>query len=154
MPTIRFKGIPTAMADEVRATMRAPHYGHPAHRELARGYGPCRHCLRTFNEGQEDRILFTYTPFKAGVLPLPGPVFIHADACERYDSETLPPDLARLPMVVEGFAEDGRVLAQVAVNGEGPDAVVARVAAVEGVAGIHLRNAEAGCFMARGVIGG
>lgn len=153
MPTIRFKGIPTAMAQEVRATMRAPHYGHPAHRELATGYGPCRHCLRTFDEGKEDRILFTYTPFKRGSLPLPGPVFIHAEPCERYDSELLPPDLRRLPMVVEGFAEDGRVLLQERVNGEGLDAVVARVAAVEGVAGVHLRNAEAGCFMARGVVG-
>ena len=79
MALFRFQGIPDAVADEVRTTLRAPHYGHPAHRELAQGYGPCRLCLRTFALGKDERILFTYQPFREpGSLPAPGPVFIHA----------------------------------------------------------------------------
>jgi hypothetical protein len=45
--------MPTRVAELVRETKRAPGYGHPAHLELASGYGPCRHCLRTFQIGQE-----------------------------------------------------------------------------------------------------
>jgi hypothetical protein len=73
MSRFRIAGIPQAVADEVRQSMRAPEYGHPAHRDSAAGYGPCRFCLRSFRIGEEDRILFTYNPSDG--LPGPGPVF-------------------------------------------------------------------------------
>ena len=47
----RIAGIPSDLAAEVRQTLRSPQYGHPAHRETATGYGPCRLCLRTFEVG-------------------------------------------------------------------------------------------------------
>jgi hypothetical protein len=83
--SFRVAAIPTKVADLVRSTMRSPGYGHPAHTEIATGYGPCRHCLRDFQLGKDRRILFTYDPFY-GIepLPLPGPIFIHAGACERF----------------------------------------------------------------------
>ncbi|MDX2119468.1 MAG: DUF1203 domain-containing protein [Gemmatimonadota bacterium] len=150
MAVFRYSGIPTALALEARATLRSPQYGHPAHRERARGYGPCRLCLRTFKVGEEDRLLFTYQPFaEPGSLPAPGPVFIHADGCERYDGLDYPPDLQVLPTVVEGFSRGGTLVAQVRVNGEGPEAVVRRVLEGTPAEYVHLRNAEAGCFMAR-----
>lgn len=150
MAALRYSGIPTALALEARATLRSPQYGHPAHRERARGYGPCRLCLRTFKVGEEDRLLFTYQPFaEPGSLPAPGPVFIHADGCERYDGLDYPPDLQVLPTVVEGFSRGGTLVAQVRVNGEGPEAVVRRVLEGTPAEYVHLRNAEAGCFMAR-----
>ncbi len=150
MAALRYSGIPTALALEARATLRSPQYGHPAHREPARGYGPCRLCLRTFKVGEEDRLLFTYQPFaEPGSLPAPGPVFIHADGCERYDGLDYPPDLQVLPTVVEGFSRGGTLVAQVRVNGEGPEAVVRRVLEETPAEYVHLRNAEAGCFMAR-----
>src|SRR5205814_2344248 len=87
MGAFRFSGIPEAVAREVRESLRAPGYGHPAHREQAHGYGPCRLCLRTFRVGADERILFTYNPFhEPGELPAPGPVFIHAEPCQRYDA--------------------------------------------------------------------
>lgn len=52
------------VADQVRKMQKAPDYGHPAFTEVAGGYGPCRECLRTFHVGQENRILFTYDPFR------------------------------------------------------------------------------------------
>jgi len=59
--------------DEVRKTLRAPGYGHPAHVEVAAGYGPCRVCLQSFRKGEEDRILFTYRdPSSCTRLPAPG----------------------------------------------------------------------------------
>lgn len=154
MAVFRYSGIPTALADEARATLRSPQYGHPAHREPARGYGPCRLCLRTFAVGEEDRLLFTYQPFaEPGSLPAPGPVFIHADGCERYDGPEYPPDFRVLPTVVEGYTRGGKLVAQEWVNGEGPEVVVRRVLEETPADYAHLRNAEAGCFMARVEIG-
>jgi hypothetical protein len=154
MMRFRFQGIPDDVAAEVRATMRAPEYGHPAHRELAHGHGPCRLCLRTFEIGREDRILFTYQPFRepAG-LPAPGPVFIHAGTCARYDAQELPPDFRSLPLVLEAYRNGGHLLAQERFGAGDPAAVEAVSALFErsGADYVHVRNGEAGCFMARAV---
>ena len=149
MPAYRYAGLATHIADEVRATLRSPQYGHPAHRERARGYGPCRHCLRTFRVDEEDRLLFTYQPFAPGNLPTPGPVFIHADDCPRYDAPAYPPDFRELPLVIEGYTTEGRLVAQVRVGDANPEAVIDRVFDDPATAFVHLRNGEAGCFMAR-----
>jgi hypothetical protein len=150
MAAFRYSGIPVALAEEARATRRSPQYGHPAHQELAKGYGPCRLCLRTFEVDQEERLLFTYQPFsEPGSLPAPGPVFIHVERCERYSDWTLPADFRQLPLVIEGFHLGGRLAVQERVNGDDPEEVVARVFTEPGVAYAHIRNGEAGCFMAR-----
>ncbi len=85
MIPIRVVAIPTEIADAVRSTHKDPHYGHPAHTEIAGEGAPCRHCLQIIAAGSEKATLFTYDAFE-GIesLPLPGPVYIHAEACERY----------------------------------------------------------------------
>jgi Protein of unknown function (DUF1203) len=129
--------------------MRAPQYGHPAHRELARGYGPCRLCLRTFTIGEEERILFTYQPFHdVGSLPAPGPVFIHSAPCTRYDALEFPPDFRALPLVFEGYQKGGLLLAQERVAARDPEQVLQQIFKGSGAAYVHIRNGEAGCFMA------
>ena len=62
-----FRIVPIAatIADSVRREQRSPQYGDPATVEIAKGYGPCRQCLRTFRTGEEARILFTYDPVPA-----------------------------------------------------------------------------------------
>lgn len=150
MTQFRFRGIPDTVAAEVRDTLSAPGYGHPAHREVAKGYGPCRHCLRTFAIGEEDRILFTYQPFgESGSLPAPGPVFIHADACERYDGPSLPPDFRSLPLVFEAYRNGGWLVAQERVGTQASEALLGQIFDRSGADYVHIRNGEAGCFMAR-----
>jgi len=146
----RFQGISDAFAAEVRGKMIAPEYGHPAHRSLAQGYGPCRQCLRTFAVGKDERILFTYQPFREpGSLPAPGPVFIHAEACERYDSAELPPDLRSLPLVLEAYADGARLLAQERVGTGASEEMLSAVFERTGADYVHIRNGEVGCFIAR-----
>lgn len=150
MPAFRYVGIPESLAEEARATRRSPQYGHPAFQDRAKGYGPCRVCLRTFTIGEEDRLLFTYQPHReAGALPQPGPVFIHAAPCARYDAADLPSDFRALPLVVEGYRATGWLVAQEPIAGEPAEAVVARMFERADVDHVHLRNREAGCFMAR-----
>ena len=146
--TFRFLGIPHAVAREVRDTMHAPDYGHPAHKALAQGYGPCRLCLRTFRVGEEERILFTYNPFPSGELPAPGPVFIHASECARYDAGEFPADLRALPMVLEGYRHSGERVIQERVAGA-VEASLERIFAAGRADYVHIRNGEVGCFMAR-----
>jgi hypothetical protein len=150
MSAFRYSGIPAPLAEEVRRTQRSPQYGHPVHRELAHGYGPCRLCLRTFAIEEEDRLLFTYQPFcETGSLPAPGPVFIHAEPCERFSGLALPPDFRGLPLVIEGFRTGGVLAIQARLTDEPPETAVVRVFAEPGVRYAHIRNGEAGCFMAR-----
>ena len=149
-PSFRVIPIDPGVAERARREQRSPQYGHPASVELAKGYGPCRSCLCVFRQGEEDRLLFTFNPMPAASgLPQPGPIFIHKDSCAPFDGEGLPPDLRGLPLFLEGFGrgswlvrrapvEDGNVEAALAVLGDEP--------AIET---ILIRNAEAGCFIAR-----
>jgi hypothetical protein len=150
MTPFRFIGIPTAVAATVRHTGHAPDYGHPAHREIARGYGPCRHCLQTFAVGEEERLLFTYQPFSAaGALPAPGPVFIHAADCPRFDGPAVPSDFRAIPLVLESYGAEGRLLNQIRVGNRPVEDVLTEALTTPGTEYCHVRNGEAGCFMAR-----
>src|SRR5882724_6804664 len=112
MLPIRIVAIPTDVAKAVRATLRAPVYGFPAHAEVATDAAPCRHCLRAFIAGKDRRILFTYDRF-AGVesLPQPGPVYIHADNCGRYDSDAFPEEMRNSPRTLEAYAHGRKLIA-------------------------------------------
>jgi hypothetical protein len=122
MVGFRVLPIDPALAETVRNTLKSPQYGHPAHVELATGYGPCRACLKQFQTGKENRILFTYNPF-AGLdaYPSPGPVFIHAESCESYgDPEKFPEQLLRsLPLTLEAYGENRWIIANGAGCGVG-----------------------------------
>jgi hypothetical protein len=134
----------------VRRTRLSPHYGHPALQERAQGYGPCRSCLQTFRVGEEDRPLFTLDPFREnGTLPAPGPIFIHHDDCARHESAGFPPGLVGLPLLVEGYDRFGLPLVRRELVWPEPDAAIDAVWSEPNVAFAHLRNAEAGCFVAR-----
>ena len=56
--------------------------------------------------------------------------------------------MTTLSLIVEGYDESGFPRTRVPIDGE-PDAVVQRVLAAPAVTYAHLRNAEAGCFIAR-----
>ena len=150
MPTLRVIPIPDDAAAEVRRTLRAPKYGHPAHVEVAAGFGPCRSCLRTFREGAEERVLFTWDTF-AGVdgYPSPGPVFIHRDACEPWSGEGLPPELRPLALMLEGYGAGRWPVAREAVRDGRVEEAAERLFANPAVAYVHVHNADAGCYVAR-----
>lgn len=149
-PAIRTIPIPPALAAAARASRRSPQYGHPAHAELATGHGPCRACLRPFRAGEERRLLFTYDPFDGlDPLPLPGPVFIHEDACPPWDGDGFPAALAALPFVLEAWGPGHVRLRHAPAAGAEVAEAGARLLAEAGVAYVHVRHAEAGCYVAR-----
>lgn len=150
MSFYRVIAIPEEFASKVRATLKAPGYGHPAHVEVAAGYGPCRACLQKFREGEEERILFTYDPFVGlDSYPSPGPVFIHRDDCPHYDAEGFPPEIRDLPLTLEAYGPDRWIVARERVADGDVEAAVGRLLANPEVGYVHVRNTEAGCYIAR-----
>lgn len=150
MSPYRIIALSADVADEVRASLQSPQYGHPAHVESATGFGPCRYCLRTFREGKEDRVLFTYNAFAGTDLtPLPGPVFIHHKSCARYVSDGFPEALKKIDLLLEGYDSTGRVIELENPGiGKAEDSIL-NILCNDDVAFVHIRNAKAGCYVAR-----
>jgi hypothetical protein len=144
------EALPQRVAAHVRAHGRDPIWGHAAVTEPATGFGPCRLCLRTFREGEELRVLFTHDSY-AGVaeFPQPGPVYIHADDCDRFDEDGFPPHLRPLRLTFEGVAAGPRVVALERTDGEGIEDAIGRLLGLPDIAFVNVRNTDAGCFVAR-----
>jgi len=137
-------------ADEVRRTMVSPFGKLPASSSVATGYGPCRSCLETFRQGEEERIYITYDPFAgASKLPLPGPVFIHTEECAEYSDRGFPNELRSIPMILEGFGTNSRLLRSEPVSINSVDEQIEEILNADEIEVIHIRNAEAGCFIAK-----
>jgi hypothetical protein len=148
MTALRMIAIPTKLANIVRTTMKSPGYGHPAHKELATGYGPCRLCLRTFHIGQEERILFTYDPFhEVARYPLPGPILIHAANCERFDEHAgFPEDLRLHSLTLVAYGAERTVLAKNYVTDGSVEDAARRFFDDRQVRFLHIRDTVAGCY--------
>jgi hypothetical protein len=143
--------IPTEVADSVRATMKSPKYGFPAHREVAAGRAPCRHCLQLVKLGEEELFLFTLDAFHGqNVPPSPGPVYIHAKECARYAESAGMPEIYRGRLLtLEAFGSDRKRLAEVRVSDSDEDKVAEELLANSEVEYIHVRSTEAGCYLFR-----
>jgi hypothetical protein len=143
--------IPSSVAEHVRRTRSSPRYRHPAHQEVADSYGPCRLCLRKFRRGQDERLLFTYDPFHGlSDYPSPGPVFVHAGVCDPYQGGAgVPGDLLEIPLVLEAYAEDRWLLTREPAQGGEVEPAISRLLAIPAVEYLHIRNREAGCYIAR-----
>lgn len=131
--------------------MKAPVYGFPAHREVAVGRAPCRHCLRLIRPGAEELILFTYDAFHGqGVPPSPGPVYIHAESCEVFDgSGELPGDYQGQPLTMEAFGAERKRISEARVNGTNGDALLQQIFENSEVKYVHVRSTTAGCYLFR-----
>jgi hypothetical protein len=148
--SFKVRGIPQAIADEVRRTRVAPGYGHPVLEELAAGTGPCRCCLRPFVPGRDRRLLFTYRPAgDESSLMAPGPVFIHADHCDAYAGEGFPTELRALPLAFEARASHSRVSQLTTDRDATAERQIERLLENAGNDWLHVRHAQAGCFIAR-----
>lgn len=151
MQPIRIVAIPTEVAEAVRATMRAPVYGFPAHAEVATDAAPCRHCLRITTPGEDRRILFTYDRFTSlESLPQPGPIYIHAGNCPRYPEDGgFPEELRGSPRTLEAYARGRRLLAQEYVSDGRFEPVIEELFTRADVDYLQVNSTTAGCFTFR-----
>ncbi len=154
MSKFKIQPIKTKVAQAIRETM-IDQAGHQLSVSIANenGYGPCRSCLKQFTAG-ERRILFSYSP---NAVDHPynetGPIYIHAEACEPYqETDTFPPEVEngriKFPLVFRAYNEKGMVVSSVLQNGEPASTTIESLFENEKVAFAHVRNAQAGCFVA------
>ena len=147
----RVVAIPAEISSGVRKTLISPQYKSlAASVSVANGYGPCRSCLKVFVQGSDRRIYLTYNSFDGlSSLPDPGPIFIHENDCLRFDGNGFPTDILNLPIYLEAFAAESRLVERVSMNRESVNSQIADLFADDQVRFINLRNAEAGCYIAR-----
>jgi hypothetical protein len=149
IPT-RVIAISTELAESVRAAAKDPHYKFPAYTAVTKEGAPCRHCLKIIPAG-EQATLFTYDAFEGTEkLPLPGPVYIHANSCERYPEDAgFPVELKNSSRTLNAYAKGRRLLAQEYVENGTVDSTVEKLFARPDVEYIHVRSTTAGCYTFR-----
>jgi hypothetical protein len=153
MNRLRFIALPTAEVRRLQAGGLDAN-GQLPERRISEGDGvPCRHCLADVAAG-EPYLVLSYRPFRS---PQPyaecGPIFLHADPCERYADERSPPALfsRRRHLLVRGYDGNDRI-----VYGTGKQIAASRLsfAATEllqrpEVAYVHVRSAANNCYQCR-----
>src|SRR6266513_4199046 len=81
----RILPLPTEIADAARRVANAGAADHARITVDSLGRCPCRHCLRWAQPG-ERVILFPYAPIPSGhPYSETGPIFVHAENCQRYN---------------------------------------------------------------------
>ena len=148
MTTSNFRIVPLR-AEIAEAARSAAEAGAADHRVVTadspRGY-PCRHCLRWAQAG-ERMILF---PFSAIPPCRPysesGPIFVHAEACERYRATEEFPAAFREGRVLRAYNSRHDLIAAEVANGAGPEAVIERFLQKPETAFVHVRSVSHGCY--------
>ncbi len=148
MKTSNFRIVPlhTEIAEAARAAAEA---GAADHRVVTadspRGY-PCRHCLQWAQPG-ERMILFPFDAIPPGrPYSESGPIFVHAEACERYCATEEFPAAFREGRVLRAYNSQPDIIAAEVANGAGPEAVIERFLQKPETAFVHVRSASHGCY--------
>lgn len=151
MSSFRVVAIPSEVAEQVRNTGKSPNYGFPAHREVAAGRAPCRHCLKLIRKNEEELLLFTYDPFRElGEPPLPGPVYIHAENCSRHpEGEVIPEEYRGRLLTLEGYGENRALVKEIRVNDGAEERAAEQLFSEAKIRYVNVRSTEAGCFLFR-----
>jgi Protein of unknown function (DUF1203) len=148
MKTLNFQIVPLA-TEVAEAARRAAAAGAPDHGVViadSPNRFPCRHCLRWVQPG-ERVILFPYAAIPPGhPYSESGPIFVHAEPCERYSAIREYPCDFRNGRVFRAYnANYGMIDAEV-VNGSEPEAVVEKLLQNPETAFVHARSVTHGCY--------
>ena len=139
----------TAVADEARRLAREGRSDHATLIVETPRTAPCRHCLRWAEPG-ERVVLFPYASIPARYpYSETGPIFVHENPCEPYRETERYPDEFRAGRVLRAYDSNNNMLDAVPVNGDPPEAVIARLLANPQTAFVQARSATRGCFTFR-----
>ena len=151
MKTSNFRIVP--LATEVAETARhAAASGAPDHvvmtADSPRTY-PCRHCLRWAQPG-ERVILFPYPAIPHGYpYSESGPIFVHAEACQRYKATDEFPANFRNGRVFRAYNSGYDMIDAKPVNGDESEAVIEKLLENPETAFVDARSADRGCYTFR-----
>ena len=153
MNSVRFVSLPTEIARAYQ--VGAPDAnGQKPERHISDGDGvPCRHCQRDVAAG-EAYLILAYRPFDAAQpYAEVGPIFLHAEPCERYPVTGEPPAmfLQRESYLLKGYHPNDRIYygtGRIVPSAE-VAAAAAEILARPDVAYVHVRSALNNCYQCR-----
>jgi hypothetical protein len=150
---LHFSGMPSDLAAAYRSGA-ADANGRPPERKISDGTGvPCRHCLAMVRK-DEPYLILAYRPF-AELQPYAevGPVFIHAEACEAYQTNDSIPERERAGTgrILRGYGTDNRIVygTGIVVRNEDIEEKAQAIFANPDVSYVHMRSATNNCFTLR-----
>jgi hypothetical protein len=110
---------------------------------------PCRHCLRFAKTG-DRMILFPYASIPSGhPYSETGPIFVHAEPCQRYPTaEEYPADF-REGRVMRAYNSKFDMIDAQVVNGSEPEAVIEKLLQNPETAFVDARSVTRGCYTFR-----
>ena len=147
--TFRTIPLPTEIAERARLLAKT---GAPDHAVVVadspHGY-PCRHCLHWAQPG-EHVILFPYASIPAGhPYSETGPIFVHAESCERYRApEEYPADF-RNGRVFRAYDANYNMIDAEVANENDPEAVIEKLLRNPKTEFVDARSVTRGCFTFR-----
>jgi Protein of unknown function (DUF1203) len=110
---------------------------------------PCRHCLRFASPG-ERMVLFPYASIPPGhPYSETGPIFVHAEPCQRYAITDKYPEDFRQGRVMRAYNSGFNMIDAEVVNGGDPEAVIERLLQNPETTFVDARSITRGCFTFR-----
>ncbi len=153
MSAIRFVALPTELVTVLQANGLDANGQTPERAISTGGDGvPCRHCLDVVT-ANDAYLILAHRPFTT-LQPYAecGPIFLHADACQRYaETAALPAMLQSAHYILRGYSAAERILygtGQVVPTTQIPQRAQ-ELFVREDVAYIHVRSATNNCFQCR-----
>lgn len=149
---IRYVAMSTQEAEEFRAG-KSDANGQVPETHVAQTDGlPCRHCLGIIRPGERFLVL-AYRPFPR-VQPYAevGPIFLHADACNRNGEITSRPSFLASPRyILRGYGRDDRIVygsGRITATGE-ISATAEEMLQDPRLSYVHVRSATNNCYHCR-----
>jgi len=142
----RIVPLPSEVAEAARriaATAAPDHVFVTADSPLA---FPCRHCLHWAAPG-ERVVLFPYAAIPPGYpYSETGPIFVHADACHRYEAANEYPSEFCNGRVFRAYTSDHRIIEAKIANETMPEVVIENLFGNPETAFVHVRSVTHGCY--------
>lgn len=112
---------------------------------------PCRHCLGLIEKG-DAMLLLAFRPFdQLQPYAETGPIFLHKDSCERYDSDVMPAWFDYFdPALIRGYNEQHYIRYETGQTLAGKDLAIAcrSILSDASIAYVHIRS-KFNCFQCR-----
>jgi hypothetical protein len=113
---------------------------------------PCRHCLKPVTKG-DDYLALAFSPFRIRQpYAETGPIFLHADECERAGDSAEPATMYDgREFILRGYRDNDWINYDVAevVPAEKLVETAERMLSRNDVAYVHMRSAEFNCYHCR-----
>lgn len=147
--TFRIIPLPTEIAEAARRAVKAGAADHALLTADSPGSSPCRHCLQWAQPG-EHVILLPYAAIPSGhPYSETGPIFVHANPCQRYSATNEYPSDFRNGRVFRAYDSNYNIIDAQVMNGSEPEAVIERLFQNPDTAFVDVRSVTHGCYTFR-----